>query len=161
MNDVLALCTDLPTVLLAKGDTLIEEGVRTDRLYILKRGTFEVSRNGIRVVLVSEPGACLGEISAVLGSAPTTSVAATQDSAVHVIDSASATVQHRPDLTCAIAQRPAQRVSAVTAYRVDIKRQYTDSNTHLALMDQVPGSFMASYPGRVKPGSERSDVSDY
>jgi CRP/FNR family cyclic AMP-dependent transcriptional regulator len=161
MNDVLAMCSTLPEIRLAKGDTLIEEAVRMDRLYVLKSGAFEVVRDGIRVVLINEPGAFLGEMSAVTGSAPTASVVAAEDSTVHVMDGASAAVQRRPELTYAIAQLLARRLSAVTSYLVDIKRQYADSNTHLALMDQVLGNLIATHPSATKPGSERSDVPDY
>jgi CRP-like cAMP-binding protein len=87
---------------------------------VLKFGAFEVVRNGIRVVLIDEPGAFLGEISAVLGSAPTASVVAARDSAVHVVDNASASVQGQPELIYAIAQLLARRLSAITAYLVDI-----------------------------------------
>jgi len=161
MSDVLAMCRDLPELRVAKGESLIDEGVRTDRLYVLESGAFEVVRNDIRIVLISEPGAFLGEISAVLGSAPTASVLATQDSTVLVVEDASACVRKRPELTYAIAQLLARRLSAVTAYLVDIKRQYADSDTHLALMDQVLGSLIAIHPGVTEPGSERSDVPDY
>ena len=161
MNNVFAMCSDLPEIRVAKGDILIEEAVRTDRLYVLRSGAFEVVRNGVRVVLISEPGAFLGEISAVLGSAPTASVVATQDSTVHVVDDASASVRRQPELTHAIAQLLARRLSAVTAYLVDIKRQYADSNTHLALMDQVLANLIAMHPSATEPGSERSDVPDY
>ena len=162
MNDVLRLCSALPEIRIAKGDTLIEEAIRTDRLYVLKAGAFEVVRNGVRVVSISEPGAFMGEISAVLGSAPTASVVAAENSTVHVVDNASASVQRQPDLTYAIAQLLARRLSAVTAYLVDIKRQYADSNTHLALMDEVLANVIAMNPAqRTEPGSERSDVPDY
>lgn len=161
MNDVLALCSDLPEVRVARGHTLIEEAVRADRLYVLKAGAFEVVRNDVRVTVVNEPGAFLGEISAVLGSAPTASVVATRDSIVYVIHDASASVRARPDLTYAIAQLLARRLTAVTAYLVDIKRQYADSNSHLALMDQVLGNLVAMHPSTIKPGSERADVPDY
>lgn len=161
MNDVLAMCRHLPELRLAQGDTLIEESVRTGRLYVLKQGAFEVSRNGIRVVQIDEPGAFLGEISALLGTAPTASLIATQDSTVHVIEDAAVAVRARPKLTFAIAQLLARRLTAVTAYLVDIKRQYADSNTHLALMDQVLGDLIAMNPGETEPGSERSDVPDY
>ena len=161
MNDVLAMCRDLPELRLAKSERLIEEGVRADQLFVLKSGAFEVIRNGVRVVLISEPGAFLGEISAVLGSVSTASVIAAQDSTVHVIDDASGSVQQRPELTYVIAQTLARRLSAVTAYLVDIKRQYADSNTHLGLMDQVLGSLVAVHPSAIKPGSERDDVPDY
>ena len=161
MNDVLAMCRDLPEMRVAKGDTLIEEAVRTDRLFVLKSGAFDVMRNGVRVIVVSEPGAFLGEISAVLGSAPTASVVAAEDSTVHVVYDASGAVQRRPELAYAIAQLLARRLSAVTAYLVDIKRQYADSNTHLGLMDQVLGNLIAMHPTLAEPGSERSDVPDY
>jgi CRP-like cAMP-binding protein len=162
MNDVLQMCRTMPEMRIAKGGTLIEESIRTDRLYVLKSGAFEVVRNGVRVVSITEPGAILGEISAVLGSAPTASVIAEQDSSVHVVDNASASVQRQPDLTYAIAQLLARRLSAVTAYLVDIKRPYADSNTHLALMDQVLANVIAMNPAkRTEPGSERGDVPDY
>lgn len=161
MTRVLDLCGDLPRIGVARGATLIEEGVRIDRLFVLKSGAFEVVRNGVRVTLVSEPGAFLGEISAVLASLPTASVLATQDSVVYAIDEASTAVRTQPELTYAIAQLLARRLTAVTAYLVDIKRQYAQSNTHLALMDQVLGNLVAMQPSAIKPGSERPDVPDY
>jgi CRP-like cAMP-binding protein len=80
----------------------------------------------------------MGEISALLGSASTASVVAARDSTVHVVDRASTAVRQHPELTYAIAQLLARRLAALTAYLVDIKRQYADSNTHLMLMD--PGA---------------------
>lgn len=161
MNDVLAICSGYPEAHLTKGECLIQESVRTDRLYVLKRGGFEVVRNGVRVITISEPGAFLGEISAVLGSVPTAKVVAMQDSTVHVVEGASAAVRTHPELTYAIAQVLARRLSAVTAYLVDIKRQYSASNTHLALMDQVLANLIVMHPNVAEPGSERSDVPDY
>ena len=61
----------------------------------------------------------------------------------------------------AIAQLLARRLAAVTAYLVDIKRQYANSDTHLGLMDQVLGNLIAMHPSLTEPGSERSDVPDY
>jgi len=161
MNDVLAMCSRFPQRTLIKGDILIQDSVHTDQLYVLERGAFEVVRDGIRVVMISEPGAFLGEISAVLQSPATASVIAAQDSMVRVIDGASAVIENEPRVTHAIAQLLARRLSAVTAYLVDIKRQYEDSNTHLAVMDQVLANLMALHPGALEPGSERSDVPDY
>jgi CRP-like cAMP-binding protein len=162
MKDVLALCSALPLMPVAAGATLIEEDVRTDRLYVLQGGAFDVIRNGVRVVSINEPGAFLGEISALLASAPTASVIATQDSTVYVMSDASACVRGAPELTYAIAQLLARRLHAVTAYLVDIKRQYADTDTHLALMDQVLANLMAmQQPSATPAGSERNDVPDY
>lgn len=161
MADVLEMCSHWPELHVAKGETLIEEGVRTDRLFVVRHGAFDVVRGGIRIVQIKGAGAFLGEMSAVLGSAPTASVLAAEDSTVHVIEGASAAVKAQPELTHAIACLLAQRLSAVTAYLVDIKRQYADSDTHLALMDQVLANVIAMNPNAGTLGSERSDVPDY
>ncbi len=161
MSAVLSLCRDLPELVVAQGDTLIEESVPTQRMFVLQRGAFAVVRFGVRVVEISEPGAFLGEISALLGTSPMATLVATRDSKVRVIESASSAVRGQPDLTFAIAQLLARRLTAVTAYLVDIKRQYADSNTHLAVMDQVLGNLIAMNPTTIEPGSERSDVPDY
>lgn len=144
------------------GTRLIGEGVPMGRIYVLKRGAFEVVRNGVRVVTISEPGAFLGEMSALLGSAPTADVVAVHDSTVHVVDDAAAAARSDPELTYAIAQLLARRLQAVTSYLVDIKRQYAGTGTHLALMDQVLTRLMDMQPtGNVRAGSERGDVPDY
>ena len=76
MNDVRAMCSAMPEIRLAAGDVLIEEGVRTNRLFVLKSGAFDVVRNGVRIVRIDDPGSFLGEISALLGSAPTATAVA-------------------------------------------------------------------------------------
>jgi len=161
MKDVLDLCRHLPEKKLARGEILIEESIRTDRIYVLKQGAFEVLRQGVRVIEVVEPGAFLGEMSALMNSAPTATLTATQDSVVYVIEHAAEAVRTQPELTFAVAALLARRLNAVTTYLVDIKRQYAGSNTHLGLMDKVLGSLMTMNPSQTEPGSERSDVPDY
>jgi CRP-like cAMP-binding protein len=161
MSGVPVFCQNLPELHVAGGATLIDEGVRVDRLYVLKRGSFEIVRSGVPLVVVREAGAFLGEMSALLGSAPTASVVAAEDSVVHVLDDASNAVRTQPELTYAVARLLARRLAGVTAYLVDIKRQYADSNTHLALMDQVLGNLIAISPADERTGSERKDVPDY
>lgn len=161
MNNVLALCQHLPEKKLARGEVLIAESVHTDRLYVLKQGAFEVLRQGVRVIEVLEPGAFLGEMSALMNSTPTATLTATQGSVVYVVENAAEAVRTQPELTFAIATLLARRLNAVTTYLVDIKRQYADSNTHLGLMDKVLGSLMTMNPTKTEPGSERSDVPDY
>ena len=93
MKDVLALCAEFPVMQVSAGTLLIKEGVPMGRIYVLKRGVFEVVRNGVRLVTISEPGAFLGEMSALLGSAPTANVVAAHDSTVHVVDTVSGTAE--------------------------------------------------------------------
>lgn len=159
---VLPLCAGLPQQQVAAGAVLLQEGVRGNRLYVLQSGAFDVVRDGVRVVRITEPGAFLGEMSAVLGSAPSANVVAAQDSCVYVLDQAAEAVQRDPALTLAIAQLLARRLQAVTAYLVDLQRQYAGTGSHLALMDQVLARLMEMQPAAAeRPGSERGDVPDY
>lgn len=162
MTGVLDLCSSFPERRVAQGETLIEEGVRTDRLYVLRSGGFDVLRGGVSVVHIGQPGAFLGEISAVLECAPSATLVASADSIVHVIDGASAVVRSQPELTLAVAQLLARRLRALTGYLVDIKRQYAGTQTHLALMDRVLAELATLDEQKSEPiGSERPDVPDY
>jgi len=161
MTDLLDMMSRWPARAVPAGETLIHEGVRADRLYMIASGAFDIVRGGVRVVEIRTPGAFLGEMSAVLGSAPTASVVATENARVHVVDHASSAVRADPELVLAIAQLLAHRLSALTAYLVDIKQQYADSDSHLGLMDQVLASLMLMPIGSVSAGSLRSDVPDY
>lgn len=161
MSEVLQLCRHLPVMQLAAGETLLEEGRATGRMYVLIEGAFEVRRAGVVLVSTREPGAFLGEISVLLGTGPMASVVALVDSRVYLIDQAASVVRDQPELMLAIARLLARRLTAISAYLVDIKRQYADSGTHLALMDQVLGNLVAMTPTGLPIGSERSDVPDY
>ena len=161
MPNVLALCSELPLRELAIGEALITEGGRADCLYVLVEGCVEVVREGVRVVTIAEPGAFLGEMSALLGTASSASVLATAPTRVRVMTGAADAVQRDPALTYAIAQLLARRLTALTAYLVDIKQQYAETDTHLAVMDQVLARLMSMQPGAAPTGSERGDVPDY
>jgi CRP/FNR family cyclic AMP-dependent transcriptional regulator len=157
-EDVLVLCRSLPTLDLAAGQLLVEEGVATGRLFVLAQGAVEVVRSGVRVVRIDEPGAFLGEISVLLGSKPTATVGALVPSRFHVIEGAGAGLRGSPELTHAVAQLLARRLQAVTAYLVDLKRQYAGTDTHLAVMDQVLANLMTGQASSTVVGSEREDV---
>jgi CRP-like cAMP-binding protein len=161
MKDVLALCDAFPERHVAKGELLIRKGEHADRIYVLKRGAFEVVRDGVNVIEVSEPGSFLGEMAAVLEQPAASDVVANRASVVHVIEDASATIHHSPALIWAIAQLLARRLNGVTAYLVDLRHQYADTDTHLGLMDRVLTHLVQIHPPKQRLGSERGDVPDY
>ena len=162
MTSIPASVAALPELQVPAGTCLIVKGVPMGRVYILKEGAFMVERDGVRVVSITDPGAFMGEMSALLGTPPSADVVATQDSVVHVLENGTEAVRGDPELLYAIAQLLARRLQGITAYLVDIKRQYADTNTHLALMDTVLAELMSMPQAASTPaGSERSDVPDY
>ena len=58
-------------------EVLIEEGVATDRIYVLKSGALDVVRGTIRMVAIREPGSYVGH-SRLLDREPMASVSATE-----------------------------------------------------------------------------------
>ena len=78
----------LPLTSYEAGETVLAEGSRTDRLFILRKGNVAIIKEGIEIARVSEPGAVFGEISALLDCPHTADVRALASSQFHVVDPA-------------------------------------------------------------------------
>lgn len=161
MDDVLALCADLPTRVLATDEVLLADGSPAGELYVLARGAVEVRKDGETLLRIAEPGAFVGEISSLLGGSRTADVVAVEPSEVYVVEDPSAALAAEPELVLAIARLLAHRLRAVTSYLTDLKRQYGSAGGHLALMGQVLSELTAMRTSSITPGSERADVPDY
>jgi len=59
---------DLPIATYEAGETVLTAQSTTGRLLILKKGAAAVSKAGIEISKVAEPGALFGELSALLGT---------------------------------------------------------------------------------------------
>jgi CRP/FNR family transcriptional regulator, cyclic AMP receptor protein len=161
MDDVLALCGDLPVRTFDPGEVLLAEGARGAAMYILVAGRVEVRKGSVTVTSVSEPGAFLGEMAALLGTPTSADVVAVAPTEVLVVEDAAASIVDDPQLTLAIARLLARRLQAVTSYLGDLKRQYAEVDGHLAMMDTVLSELTSMRPREIEAGSERDDVPDY
>jgi CRP/FNR family transcriptional regulator, cyclic AMP receptor protein len=161
MDDVLSLCEGLPTRSLQAGEVLLTDGSPGGAMYVLTRGAVGVRKDGATLLRIEEPGAFLGEISALLGLPRSADVVAVEPSEVRVIEDPAAALTAEPELVLAIARLLAHRLRAVTSYLADLKRQYGGAGGHLALMDQVLSELTAIRTASLPPGSEREDVPDY
>jgi len=78
----------LPLATYQPGEIILAEGSKTGRLWILKKGTVAVVRQGIEIAKVAEPGAVFGDLSALLDAPHTADVRALEVSVFHVADAA-------------------------------------------------------------------------
>lgn len=161
MDDVLAPYADRPRRIFEPGEFLIRQATRGDALYVLVDGAVEVRDAEVAITTVREPGSFLGEMAALLDTPYGADVVAIAPATVIVIDNATEMVAADPRLALAVARLLARRLRAVTSYLTDLKRQYADTDTHLAVMDQVLSELMTSPVEAVEPGSERGDLPDY
>ena len=116
------------------------------------------------IAIVTEPGACVGEMSLLLGVPATADVVASEPSVVAVIEDAHAMLDDASRrLPLALARLLAERLQVMTTYLVDIKQQYADHEGGLGMVDVVLGSLMrsAGHPQRARVGTRsRSRVLD-
>src|SRR6478609_5336221 len=109
----------------------------------------------LSIALVTDAGACVGEMSLLLGVPATADVVASERSVVAVIENARAMLEGEAILPLALARLLAARLQVMTTYLADIKQQYADHEGGLGMVDVVLGSLMRSTGTRSRLGSER------
>jgi CRP/FNR family cyclic AMP-dependent transcriptional regulator len=155
MNSVLDFCENLPSRQLTAGETLIELGGVDNRIFILRAGAMEITKQGVQINTQDEPGAIFGELSVLLGMPHTASVTALAQSEVYVVENASDFLRAHPDITFFVTKLLARRLKSVSDYLVDIKRQFEDETSHLSIMDEVLESLAHQQDEKFEPGSDR------
>ncbi len=155
MNDVLALCLDLPERRFAAGEDVLHEGARTGMVYVLVEGEVEVLKGDIQVTTCAEPGAFFGEMSALLDAPHTATVRTLTPTSFRVAENAVAFLQSSPQIALAIARLLAKRQQAMTSYLADIKRQFEDQADHMAMVDAVLETLVHHQDQEQIPGSDR------
>ena len=130
-------------------------------MYVLVEGALRIEKAGVVITTVSEPGACIGEMSLLLDVPATADVIASEPSVVAVIDDAAALLESEPRVSLALARLLAVRLHAMTTYLADLKHQYADHEGGLGMVDVVLGSLMQTGGGRSELRSARDPEPEY
>jgi len=152
---LLERCAGHPVRELAPGDVLMTEGGRSNLLFVLVEGRFEVAHQGSVIATVAEPGAVLGEVSILLGSDHGATVTATVPSRVHVMEEPLDALMADAEALLEVARGLARRLNRLNAYLSDIKEQYGNESGHLGMVDEVLAQLSFGEHPAVEPGSER------
>jgi CRP/FNR family cyclic AMP-dependent transcriptional regulator len=122
MAGILQRFDDMTPKRFAAGERLIEEGNETGKLFVLKSGAVEVRRAGRLITTISEAGAVLGEMSALLDRPYTASVVAIDEVEAYGLDDGVKFLESRPALALHVAVLLAQRLETTTALVQTLKR---------------------------------------
>ena len=142
-------------------EVLIDDGTAVPALYVLVEGALRIEKAGVPIATVTEPGACVGEMSLLLGLPATADVVASERSVVAVIDDATAMLAVRP-ASAACARATAGRATARDDDVLsDLKQQYADHEAGLGMVDVVLGRLMRTSGTRSELGSERDPDPEY
>ena len=161
MEELLTLAHGFPQRSVAPGTSLLTDGESVGTLYVLLEGALRVEKAGQLIATVSEPGACVGEMSLLLGIPATADVVASEQSVLAVIENAQTMLEQDADLPLALARLLAARLHVMTTYLADIKQQYADHEGGLGMVDVVLGTLMRSSGNRSALGSERDPDPEY
>jgi CRP-like cAMP-binding protein len=102
------------------GETVLAAGSKTGRLLILRKGAVAVTREGIEIARVAEPGAVFGEMSALLDQPHSAVVRAVEPSQFNV---AHATALQDPVALYCVAAVLARRLDGANEALVELKDQ--------------------------------------
>ena len=143
------------------GDVLLVDGEATSALYVLLDGELQIAKGGSPIAIVAEPGACVGEMSLLLGIPATADVVAVRRSVVAVVEDAASLLVEDRELVLGLARLLASRLQAMTTYLADLKHQYGDHEGGLGMIDVVLGSLLRGPGARSEFGSERDPDPQY
>lgn len=145
MATMLELVAGRPTRSFVTGDAIIEQDSTSGSLLVLMEGEVEILRDNVRMAKVSHPGAVLGEMSVLLGTAHTATVRALKPCRLAVIDEPHQFLAGSADASLQVARLLAKRLDALNKYLVDVKRQY-EGHDHLGMVDEVLETLMHRQP---------------
>jgi CRP/FNR family transcriptional regulator, cyclic AMP receptor protein len=147
MSGLAALTVALPLETLPPGTQLTTEGTRSGQLYILESGRLRVTRSGVTLATIDEPGAIVGEMAVLLGTPHSATVVAETQTKVRVMAEAiDALIQH-PELALHIATIACARLNTTSALLVEMQNQTTDQPREQALMRRILGALTAQPKG--------------
>jgi CRP-like cAMP-binding protein len=146
MSSLLDRCKDLPEIEVPAGQSLIEEGQRTGRLYVLAEGAVDVLKGNVPVSTIADRGAFFGEMAWLLGIPHTATVRASEPCRFYVVEDAAAFLAS-PDILLAVSRLLAKRLQMVTTYLADLQRQFSEREDHLGMVDEVLDSLLHHQDG--------------
>ena len=112
----------LPLATYQAGETVLSAASTTGQLLILKEGAVAVSKEGVEIARVTEPGAVFGELSVLLDQPHTADVRALEVSQFHVADAATL-LKGDPIALLYVATVLAQRLNSANRSLLELKRQ--------------------------------------
>lgn len=133
------------------GAVILQQGETTGRLYVLVSGQVEVSKDGIGIARVSQPGAVFGDLSVFLRVPHTATVRAVAPCSFHCVDDPVEWLRSTPDASLHMCELLARRLDGLNRYLVDVKRQF-EGHDHLRMVDEVLDTLLNRPPvERVRP----------
>ena len=116
---------------------------------------------GVAFARVDTPGAVFGEMSAVLDRPATATVRAVGETTVRRVADPVRFLDEHPGAALAVLRTTASRLDGLTQYLVDVKRQFSDAEGHLGMVDAILDQLVHHQGPRPQTGSARDPEGDH
>ena len=149
--------TALPLATYGAGEMVLQEGTRTGRLLILKKGAVGVVKSGVEIAKVAEPGAVFGELSALLDAPHGADVRALEPSEFHVADAG--VLMREPAALLYVATVLARRLDLANRGLIELKRELqagAPPSLIAATLDKIEALLSAIGTGYIRAGAGMS-----
>jgi CRP/FNR family cyclic AMP-dependent transcriptional regulator len=123
ITEVQKRLSTLPIATYQTGESVLAAGATTGQLLILKKGAVSIIKETIEIAKVTEVGAVLGELSALLDQPHTAEVRALEPSEFYVADAATLLVKD-PTVLLYVAALLAQRLDRANGAVIELKNQF-------------------------------------
>ncbi len=151
MASILEQIKEYPARRYAPGETIIEQGTTTGKLFFLTEGSVEIIKDGVRIAVAREPGAVFGEMAAFLQKPHAATGRALEPCVFHIVDDAHHAMESNPALCFHVCRIMAGRLETLTEYLVNVKQQY-EGHDHLGMVESVLDHLMHHPPRtRIRP----------
>ncbi|MEQ1899502.1 MAG: cyclic nucleotide-binding domain-containing protein [Devosia sp.] len=137
MTSLLDLTAAQPTRSLAPEEILIVQGEGGGDLFVLLSGELSVTRDGVEIATLSQPGTLVGEMSVLLGTRNTATVRARRESKLKAIRDAAKVLESEPKLAMRVGAVVAGRLDATSALLVELSRQGADKAVGPGLFSRI------------------------
>ena len=126
----------LPATKYPAGENLLTAGSKTGKLFFLKSGAVEVTKDGVQIAKVSAPGAVFGELAALLDQSHTADVRTLEQSEFLIAD-ASTLLAIDPAVALYLAAILARRLDSANRELLEIKHQLRAGERRSAIAKKV------------------------
>jgi CRP-like cAMP-binding protein len=159
-DGMIDLAARLPEIELAPGDVLCGEGDHSGSIWVLVDGSLVVTKQGVEINRVNQPGALIGEMAVLLRGDNQATVTAITPSRLRVAGDGAGWLGSDPAIITGVAVGLATRLNFLTSYLADLKHQYGDA-PGLAMVGDVLKELAGHEGPPVRLGSARDPHPEY
>lgn len=144
LGQVILPLSDLPVETFEANTLLMQAGTVSNRILILKEGALEISREGVPLSVVEEPGTIFGELAALLRRPHTADVRPLRTSTLHVADAISFFDTY-PAVALYVATGLARRLEAADMRMLEVRKKLQEVEKTPASLSRMLDSMQESF----------------